>query len=94
MTVLTEYDKMRLDLEVHRPRNAKAVAGSRKEAPKNHRVLNYAWSCYRIIQRFTEIQPFVVCYNYDSTDHTWGQGHYFDTLEDAITYLYNLKHGN
>ena len=31
-------------------------------------------------------QPFVVAFNYDETDGTWGQGHYFAEYQAACDY--------
>lgn len=34
-----------------------------------------------------EVHEFVVAYAYDETDGTWGQGHYFQNLSDAMAYI-------
>jgi len=32
-------------------------------------------------------QPYVACWNFDNTDYTWGQGHYFSTLNQVKEYI-------
>lgn len=31
--------------------------------------------------------PWVAAWNFDSTDNTWDQGHYFSKLEDVMNYI-------
>lgn len=85
-TVLTGYDRMKMDLEL---KNEPFI---QKVKDKNHSILNYGWEDYRIIKRASDFEPFVVCFMYDFNTNTWGQGHYFDDLIDAIEFLYYLKH--
>ncbi len=42
---------------------------------------------YVLINRKTAFQPWIAAYEYDETDGTWGNGNYFDRIEDAISYI-------
>ena len=45
---------------------------------------------YTLIDRKTEFQPFVACWYYNEESDTWAQGHYFDSLTTAFSYIYDL----
>ena len=42
---------------------------------------------YVILKRNTKFQPFIVAYNYDESNGTWQQGHYFNSLIGAVEYV-------
>ena len=42
---------------------------------------------YVVIDRHTKYQPIIACWSFCDDDYTWGQGHYFDTKEDAFAYI-------
>lgn len=46
---------------------------------------------YVIINRHTSFQPYIVCWAFDEEDYTWGQGHYFETLNEAKFFLYGKE---
>lgn len=53
-------------------------------------IKNYPEKNYTIIKRESPVEPFVACWKFDKTTKTWGQGHYFETLERAIKYVESL----
>lgn len=42
---------------------------------------------YVLIDRHTEYSPYVACWAYCDEDGTWGQGHYFETEDEAREYI-------
>ena len=58
---------------------------------KNITILKeYPKKDYVIIDRHTSFQSYVACWCFNKNTYTWGQGHYFDNLEDAIQYVESL----
>ena len=54
-----------------------------------NKVLEVKRSCggwVALVDRGTKFCSFVVAWNYDFNTGSWGQGHYFDNLEDAKQY--------
>ena len=54
-----------------------------------HTVLNmkdYKGIKVALVDRGTGFQPYVVAWCYDEDSRTWGQGHYFQKLKDAVKY--------
>lgn len=45
---------------------------------------------YVLAYRGGEISPWVAAWHYNGKN-SWGQGHYFDKLENAIAYIEDLK---
>ena len=39
----------------------------------------------------SDTMQFVVAYAYDSTDNTWGQGHYFNDFYKALEFMYFVE---
>ena len=37
-----------------------------------------------LVNRHTEYDPFVVAWGYNEENKTWGQGNYFNDIEDAV----------
>ena len=37
-----------------------------------------------LVNRHTKYNPFVVAWGYDKESKTWGQGHYFGDIKDAV----------
>lgn len=35
-----------------------------------------------------KFNPYVVAWSYCEEDNTWGQGHYFQTLDDALNFMF------
>ncbi len=46
---------------------------------------------YTLIYRKTDYKPWVVAYNFDEKSNTWGNGHYFEDIRDAILYIMNIE---
>lgn len=40
-----------------------------------------------LVNRHTEYDPFVVAWDYRGESRSWGQGHYFNDIEDAVAYF-------
>ena len=38
------------------------------------------------IKRNTSFMPYVVAWDYDDTTDTWGQGHYFNSIDELSNY--------
>lgn len=53
-------------------------------------IKNYPSKNYTIIKREVPFEPYVACWKFDETSNTWGQGHYFETLEQATQYVESL----
>ena len=53
-------------------------------------IKEYPAKDYTIINRGTNFQPYVACWLFDKNTYSWGQGHYFDNLEEAIEYVESL----
>ena len=47
---------------------------------------------YIVLDRGSKFQPFVAAWCYDANYDSWAQGHYFETLADALHYI-RCKHG-
>lgn len=54
-------------------------------------IAEYPQKNYTLVKRINATyEPFVACYRFDKTDYTWGQGHYFNTVESARKYIESL----
>jgi len=62
---------------------------------KNIKILKLKYTEYdtpvALVDRGTKFCSYVVAWNFDSRSGTWGQGHYFDSLNDAIKYYDTYK---
>ena len=54
-------------------------------------VKEYPEIDYVLAYRGGKYQPWVAAWNYKKERNTWGQGHYFEELEDAIEYIRTVK---
>ena len=50
-------------------------------------VAEYPEINYVLAYRGTKFDPWVAAWAYRREDNCWGQGHYFEKLEDAIMYI-------
>lgn len=53
---------------------------------------------YTILKRETSFEPYITAYNFsfweEGNEYVWGQGHYYDTQEEALLYaIYNTVPG-
>ena len=63
---------MKIDNSTHN------VSILRKFKDINYVIVKRNYDCY---------QQYVACFNFDYSDNTWGQGHYFETYEKAFNYI-------
>ena len=62
------------------------------EKKANYQILREGhYSDYVIINRQTSYCPYVVCYAFDKEDYTWAQGHYHQTMDDALVDFYERE---
>lgn len=58
---------------------------------KGHDILGYTIGAYNtpiaLLDRHTNYCTYVVAWSFDDNDGTWGQGHYFEELEEAREYF-------
>ena len=57
---------------------------------RNILLAEYPQINYAVLARVNEkdeVHEFVCAYAYDKTTNTWGQGHYFSTLQGVIDYM-------
>lgn len=45
---------------------------------------------YTLVIRNTSYCPFVIAWHFDKSDNTWAQGHYFNSVTEAIRYLTDM----
>ena len=53
-------------------------------------MMTFIKSDYTLLRRETKYDPFIVAWNFTfdlKYGFTWGQGHYFQTLEEATNFL-------
>lgn len=43
---------------------------------------------YTLIYRHSGYQPWIVAYGYDEREKCWGNGHYFEKLESAMSFIF------
>ncbi len=53
-------------------------------------IKEYPEKDYTIINRGTKFLPYVACWVFNKNTYSWGNGHYFEKLEDAIQYVESL----
>lgn len=46
-----------------------------------------------LLERRTKFEPYIVAWNYDINDGTWGQGHYFESSAQAAQCYINYIQG-
>ena len=51
-------------------------------------VLIERGTMFSLLKRGTDYQPYVVAYDYYSTNGTWAAGYYFNDLRAAVDFLY------
>ena len=54
-------------------------------------VKEYPEIDYVLAYRGGTFQPWVAAWSYHKENNSWGQGHYFEELEDAIEYIRTIK---
>lgn len=54
-------------------------------------IAEYPEIDYTLIYRNSKYQPWVAAWAYKGDGKSWGQGHYFSELEDALQYIVDLK---
>ena len=47
---------------------------------------------YTLLYRRSKYQPFVAAWAYNKEGNYWGQGHYFESLMDAVLYIKNVAY--
>ena len=57
---------------------------------KTQIIKNYPSKNYTIIKREVPFEPYVACWKFDESTRSWGQGHYFETLDQAVKYVESL----
>ena len=50
-------------------------------------IAQYPLVDYALVKREATYDPWIAAYHYDDSDGTWGQGHYFQTEEDALDWI-------
>lgn len=56
-------------------------------------VAEYPEINYVLAYRGTKFQPWVAAWAYRKEDNCWGQGHYFNTIEDALAHIDRVRKG-
>ncbi len=67
--------------------------GNFKDATKDgyEVVSRFPGNPYVLINRKTSFQPWIAAYGYDEEEGTWNNGHYFNRVEDAISFITGSK---
>ena len=46
---------------------------------------------YALLRRNTNFQPYVACWGFHKADGYWDQGHYLQTLEEALELINHIR---